>query len=117
MIKFSEAQEEAIRLTRMLKRSVEVKPVNCDCDYCRHCYMCAGSGIWYELVYSFCSHPVKDDDRDEICFEENCLERERDSLDREPRKQRDLGLAKPLLSIRESAIEEMVEHEDAEVLV
>lgn len=114
IVNAGEAHEEARRLTKVHGRDVEAITRNC-CDYDSSCG-CGGQGYRYDLVFAFCEHSVGDGDGEE-CHAKFCLERERDSLDREPRKQRDLGLAKPLLSIRESAIEEMVDQEDAEVLV
>lgn len=105
MINFSEAQDEAKQLTKNLRRDVEVKSVNCDCDYSRLCYRCAGQGIYYELVFSFCGHPVADDDRCEECFEEFCIEREQ--------AQRDLEAetfpveSTRLVSLREASREEV----------
>lgn len=76
IVNFSEALDEAKQLTKNLRRDVEVKSVNCDCDYSRDCGKCAASGIYYELVFSFCGHPVANDDRCEACFENFCAERE-----------------------------------------
>jgi len=72
---YSEAKEEAERLSRMLKRDVEPAPVNCDCDYFKGCYVCAGSGTYYELRYAFCDHIVHDGNDDE-CDEADCEHRE-----------------------------------------
>lgn len=74
---FHEAFEEAERLTKSTGRSVEVKAVNCPCDYDPMCGKCAASGVYYELVYASCSHPVGDGDEDEdICEVDFCRERE-----------------------------------------
>lgn len=74
---YSEAKEEADRLSRVTRRNVEVTSINCDCDYSKRCGKCAGEGVYYELVYGFCDHAVKDDDRDEFeCRESDCAERE-----------------------------------------
>jgi hypothetical protein len=79
MINYSEAQDEARRLTKVSGREVEVTAIDCNCDYSKRCYLCAGSGTHYELVYALCSHLVKDDDRDEEYQKLGCLERELDA--------------------------------------
>lgn len=100
MINFIEAQDEAKQLSRNLRRDVEVKPVDCDCDYSKLCYRCAGNGVYYELVFSFCGHPVAGDDRCEECFENFCAEREQVKNERLP-------LEHPqLVSLREASREE-----------
>lgn len=108
-VNYSEMREEAERLSQTLRRNVEVDCVSCPCDYSKLCYLCGGEGRYFRLVFGSCNHSVEDLDS---CAENNCLERERDSLDREPRKQIKSGLAKPLLSIRESQITEDCESED-----
>jgi hypothetical protein len=69
---YSEAKDEADRLSRMLKRDVEVAAVNCDCDYSKGCYACAGSGRYFELRFGFCNHVVQDSNNDE-CDEADCV--------------------------------------------
>lgn len=68
---YSEATAEAQRLSRVLKRDVEAKPIDCSCDYTAGCFYCAGSGTYYELVFAFCEHVVQDGD-DEACIESDC---------------------------------------------
>lgn len=105
MINYSEAKEEAERLSRMLKRNVEVKAFDCDCDYHKNCGTCAGSGTYYQLVYAFCDHLLSDDDRDEQCYENYCAERERVAAVVE---QESLPVSHPeLKSLSECASEEM----------
>lgn len=72
---YSEAKEEAGRLSRMLKRDVEVAPVTCTCDYSKDCGTCGGEGLYYELRYSFCNHVVHDSNDDE-CDANDCVHRE-----------------------------------------
>jgi hypothetical protein len=75
MINYADAKEESERLSRMLKRDVEVAPVTCGCDYFQGCYACAGSGIYHELRYVFCDHVVEDSNDDE-CDANDCVHRE-----------------------------------------
>jgi hypothetical protein len=72
---YSDAKQEAERLSRTLKRDIEVVPVTCECDYFEGCYLCAGSGTWYQLVYSSCGHVVPDGP-DEECLEADCQHKE-----------------------------------------
>jgi hypothetical protein len=72
---YSQAKEEADRLSRMLKRDIEPAPVNCQCDYFEGCYLCAGSGTYYELRFAFCNHIVADGP-DVECSENDCEHRE-----------------------------------------
>jgi hypothetical protein len=74
-ISFGEAKEEAERLSRMLKRDVEVAPVTCDCDYSDACGKCGGEGLYYELRFAFCNHVVQDSNNDE-CEASDCQWRE-----------------------------------------
>lgn len=76
IVNLNEAKEEAQRLSRVLRRSVEVAPVNHDCDYSKNCGVCAGEGIFYELRFGFCDHAVGDAEETE-CIENFCRERER----------------------------------------
>lgn len=76
MILYSEALQEAERMKKVTSREVEVKAVNCECDYSKLCYLCAGSGTFYELVYAFCDHVVSDGP-DLECEENDCEVRER----------------------------------------
>jgi hypothetical protein len=71
---YSQAKEEADRLSRMLKRDVEPAPLNCDCDYWPACPNCEGGGTKYELRYAFCNHLVTDSD--EECQIGDCVHRE-----------------------------------------
>ena len=81
---YSEVREEAERLSRVLNRSVEVAPVNCDCDYSKLCLRCGGEGLYYELRYSSCGHLVQDDNDDEcdlsFCREQELARAELDSF-------------------------------------
>lgn len=79
---FTEARDEARRLTKVLGRDVEAKAINCDCDYSRDCFICGGSGIWYDLVFAFCDHSVGDGEQVE-CEAGGCSEREREAVDLE----------------------------------
>lgn len=72
---YAEARDESERLSRMLKRDVEIKPDNCACDYDKNCGTCFGQGIVYELIYSSCGHVVPDG-RDEECEAADCEWRE-----------------------------------------
>lgn len=74
----NEARDEARRLSKALKRHVEAKAVDCDCDFSPACYQCAASGTYYKLVYSFCQHSVQDAD-DLECDQAECAEREREA--------------------------------------
>lgn len=76
----SEAREEARRLTKVTGRDVEAVAVNCPCDYSKNCYLCAGSGTYYEPRYAFCNHVVQDGD-DLECDAANCAEREREAAE------------------------------------
>lgn len=78
IINFTEAQDEARRLSKVLKRGVEVNAVDCTCDYSRECFICGGSGTWYDLVFGFCSHSVGDGEQVE-CDQAGCAEREREA--------------------------------------
>lgn len=80
MILYSEALQEAERMKKVTGREVEVKAVNCECDYSKLCYLCAGSGTFYELVYAFCDHVVSDGP-DLECEENDCEVRERCAAD------------------------------------
>lgn len=46
---YSEAKEEAERLSRVLQRDIEAARTDCDCDYDRMCGKCGGEGTYYEL--------------------------------------------------------------------
>lgn len=76
MINYIEAKEESERLSRVISRAVEVKAIDCPCDYNKNCGVCGGSGTHYEPVYAFCDHLVPDG-RDLECEENFCAERER----------------------------------------
>lgn len=109
MTNYTEAKDEAERLSRVTNRNVEVTSINCDCNYSRNCGRCAGEGLYYELVYGFCDHRVKDDDRDELeCRDRDCAERERAARDIE---RSDSFPIRPLLSCREVATAEEEELE------
>lgn len=58
IINYSEARDEAERLSRTLKRDVEVKSEMC-CDFYKSCGTCGGQGYVYALVYS-CGHVIPD---------------------------------------------------------
>lgn len=75
---FNEAHEEARRLSKVLKRGIDANAINCPCDYSKACYVCAGSGTYYELVYSFCQHSVGDGDGLE-CDANDCARKEREA--------------------------------------
>jgi hypothetical protein len=70
---YSEAKEDARRLTKVTGRDVEVVTVHC-CDYDKSC-ACGGEGIYYELRYAFCGHTVQDSD-DIECRDADCVHRE-----------------------------------------
>ena len=103
MINFLEAREEATRLSKMLKREVEVKAFDCDCDYSRNCGVCAGQGTHYELVYRSCDHLVNDDNDDE-CDQNFCREREQVQSETFPA----LGSELKSLAHCESEVEEAI---------
>lgn len=71
IVNYSEARDEAERLSRMLKRDVDVKPEMC-CDFDKSCGSCGGQGYVYALVYSSCGHVVPDGD-DEECEAGDCV--------------------------------------------
>lgn len=74
MISFSEAQEDARRLTKATSRSVEVKTEIC-CDFDKTCGTCGGQGYVYVLVYGSCGHVVPDGP-DVECFQGDCEHKE-----------------------------------------
>lgn len=76
--KYSEAKDEADRLSRTLKRTIKAKAVDCDCDYSRDCFICGGSGTWYDLVFASCSHSVGDGEMVE-CDANDCVRKEREA--------------------------------------
>lgn len=78
IVNLREAKDEADRLSRVLKRNVEVAHVSCPCDYSKDCYCCAGSGTYYELRYAFCNHVVQEGD-DLECAANDCESREREA--------------------------------------
>lgn len=98
---YSEAREEAERLSRVLNRSVEVAAVTCYCDYSKLCMRCGGEGLYHELRYGFCNHLVHDGNDDE-CDLNFCRERERARSEFEPVP----AEGAPILSCREVASEE-----------
>jgi hypothetical protein len=72
---YSEAREDARRLTKALKRDVEVATVRC-CEYDPSC-SCGGEGVTHELRYTFCQHVVQDDPREESdCRDNDCEHKE-----------------------------------------
>jgi len=73
-VSYSEAKQEADRLSRMLSRDVEPAPVNCSCDYSKACGKCGGEGLFYELRYASCNHVVQDSD--EECESGDCAHKE-----------------------------------------
>lgn len=73
-INYGEAKDEAERLSRMLKRDVEVKPDMC-CDFDKSCGTCGGQGYVYVLVYGSCNHIVPDGP-DVECEEQDCRHKE-----------------------------------------
>lgn len=97
MTNYSEAKEEATRLTRMLGRDIEVAAEQCRCDEWQYCSKCGGTGTEYVLRYAFCDHIVSDGP-DTNCVDEACAERERIALDAERRDM--AGVA--LQSLREA---------------
>jgi hypothetical protein len=72
---YTEAKEEAERLSRMIGRSVEVATKQCACDYWPYCPKCLGSGTEHVLRYGFCDHVVQDGS-DLECETARCAERE-----------------------------------------
>lgn len=98
---FSEARDEARRLTRVHGRDVEPKHVNCECDYSKTCYMCGGQGYFYELVFADCDHKVGDGELIE-CHADGCLDRKRT----EPEVTVVKFEGEPLKSTRDLEIEE-----------
>lgn len=70
ILNYADAREEAERLSRMLKRDVEVKSDMC-CDFDESCGTCGGQGYVYVLVYSSCGHLVPDGP-DVECEENDC---------------------------------------------
>lgn len=106
MIDYPEAKQEAERLKKMIGRDVEVDSINCDCDYTKSCYLCAGNGLYYELRYAFCNHVVRDDDRDEECAEFNCRERERIAASREPAQESTSPQLRSLTEVQSEQIEQ-----------
>ena len=83
IVNYSEARDEAERLSRMLQRVVEVKPEMC-CDFDKSCGTCGGQGYVYSLVYS-CGHVVPDGD-DLECEAGDCVHKEYlASIEREER--------------------------------
>lgn len=70
---YSEAKDEARRLTKVHGREVEVKSANCSCDYSKDCGKCAAQGYYFELVFASCDHLADDSG---ICEQEFCAERE-----------------------------------------
>lgn len=70
-INYSEAREDARRLTKITGRDVEPKPVTCDCDYSKNCGKCAGEGLYYEPVFTSCGHVVSDG-QNVVCDESDC---------------------------------------------
>lgn len=104
IINYSEAREEADRLSRTQHRRVEPALVACACDYSPACYACAGEGSYHDLVYSFCKHSVGDGEQIE-CDANDCARKEREAsmverVDTFPR------VGAPLVSCRDKAIEE-----------
>lgn len=71
-VNYSEAKQEAERLSRTLSRDVEVVPVNC-CNTTTSCGKC-DNGLYYELRFVSCQHPVTDSD--ELCEKSDCAWRE-----------------------------------------
>jgi hypothetical protein len=72
---YTEAKEEAERLSRMIGRSIEVAAEQCACDHWPACSKCLGSGTEYMLRYGFCDHVVQDGP-DLECETAGCAERE-----------------------------------------
>lgn len=102
---FTEARDEARRLTKVTGRDVEAVTVACDCDYSKACYLCAGSGTFYEPRFAFCNHLVSDGD-DVQCDANDCARKEREAsmverVDTFPR------VGAPLKSCAQVAIEEI----------
>ena len=104
IVNYSEAREEAEHLSRVLRRDVEVAPVNCDCDFSELCMRCAGSGIYYELRFGFCNHLVGDATEDE-CDLNYCREQERAKAEMNA-SETFARVSAPLKSCREQEIEE-----------
>lgn len=101
MINFTEAQEEAGRLTKVTGRDVEVSSMNCGCDYSKNCGTSAGEGLYYQLVYASCGHVVPDGD-DLECAANGCA-----ALEQLSAGQSDVFPVKhpPLISLTEAASE------------
>lgn len=74
-INYSEAKQEAERLSRVLHRDVEVKIINCDCDYDKTCGVCGGQGYVYGPRFAFCEHAVQEGP-DLECLENDCEHKE-----------------------------------------
>lgn len=77
MINYSEARQEAIRLTKTLGREVIVKRVDCNCDALR-CYRCGGQSFTFECVFRSCGHSVEVEDSCDQFVSDECLSRECD---------------------------------------
>ena len=80
ILNYSEARDEAQRLTRVIGRRVEPVHVPCDCEYSKLCSRCAGEGAYHELRYASCDHVVQESD-DFECDANNCESREREARD------------------------------------
>lgn len=103
----NEALEEARRLSKVRRRDVEAKAIDCDCDYSPACFYCGGSGTYYVPVFAFCDHIVSD--TDDLCDEDDCAERERLSeLMKQTEHLEDpfSRIARPLQSCQDRAIEQ-----------
>ena len=70
-INFSEAKQDAERLSRVTHRDVEAVPVTCDCDYSKSCGKCGGEGTYHEPRFVFCGHTVPEGP-DEDCEQNDC---------------------------------------------
>ena len=63
-----EARDEARRLTKVHKRNVEVKAVEC-CDFDKS-HECGGAGFQYQLVFT-CGHDAEEENGD--CERSDCV--------------------------------------------
>lgn len=50
MIIYSEALEEAERLTKVTGSRYQVVRIECDCDYSKTCFRCGSEGQYYDVV-------------------------------------------------------------------
>lgn len=99
---YAQALEESQRLSKMIKREIEPRQVQCSCGgEWEACPTCAGDGWIWNLYFTFCDHVVPDGP-DVECEDNDCETRERIAGIERNEERADPFVSQPLQSLSEA---------------